>query len=386
VITTAARFAIALFIALSVRAAVAQQPGSYPSPQYPRANYQTLPPFQFQGQAAPSQQPQAPQTQPQQPGANQSLRYPLPNVPAGGPQPPAQQAPPQQPPAPVINAPVNNPTAPPFSAAPVTPATSISPLNPPIAPQPVLFAPGQIVARVGDKSILYCDVAPTVNMIMAAALAKASSDAERRQLEMQREVLTKNVVMGAVQTKLLYIEFERSIPPEIRSDPKKRSEMDGKQRKIISKVFDESLAAAREKVATASSEEIDSLLRQDGTIVRLALLMKERHLESHGELDAALRAFGSSLQQQVKDYGEYMMGMEAARSAIVNGGKKPDPKTEGKPKPKEITHQEMLDYYELHIADYYIPAKARFELLTARFTNFRGDRNKTWDAIVKMGN
>ena len=46
----------------------------------------------------------------------------------------------------------------------------------------------------------------------------------------------------------------------------------------------------------------------------------------------------------------------------------------------------MLDYYEAHVADYYISAKARFEILTAKFAKFSGDRNATYDAIVRMGN
>ena len=51
------------------------------------------------------------------------------------------------------------------------------------APQAVLFAPGQIVARVGDKSILYCDVAPIVNMRLGPLLAKAKGPAERQAME-----------------------------------------------------------------------------------------------------------------------------------------------------------------------------------------------------------
>ena len=40
-------------------------------------------------------------------------------------------------------------------------------------------------------------------------------------------------------------------------------------------------------------------MQQDPTVMRLALLMKERRLESPGELDIALRQFGTALDQQV---------------------------------------------------------------------------------------
>ncbi len=242
----------------------------------------------------------------------------------------------------------------------------------------VLFAPGQIVARVGDKTILYCDVAPTVDLILAPYLAKAESQPQRDSIEAQREALTKSIVQQAVQNKMLLMEFERSMPAELRSDPKKRAESEAKLRKQIGKAFENSLSTVREKVATASQDDIDKMMRSDPTIVRLALLMKERRFESPGELDMALREFGTSLDQQVKDFGEYMMGIEAARGKMqlnVQGAKK-----------KEITHQEMLDYYQAHAADYQVPAKARFEILTARLTRNGGNRQATQDLVAQMGN
>ena len=249
--------------------------------------------------------------------------------------------------------------------------------SPPGPPQRVLFAPGQIVARVGDKTILYCDVAPTVNLIMAPVLAKAKSDAERESIEAQRETLTKNVIQQAIQNKMLLMEFEKGMPKELRTDAKKRAEAEGKLKKNVRNAFESTLNASREKMANASQDDIDKMLRQDPIVMRLALLMKERHLESPGELDAALREFGTSLEQQGKDFGEYMMGIEAARKeiGIAKGSKKP-----------EVTHQEMLDYYQEHLADYYIPAQARFEILTARLARFDGDRQRTSDHAAMMGN
>jgi len=257
-------------------------------------------------------------------------------------------------------------------------------IEPPSA-QSVLFAPGQIVARVGDKSILYADVAPTVNIILGLAMDKAKTDAERKSLETQREALTKGVIGQAVQNKMFFIEFERGMPSDIKTDAKKRSEMEGKQKKIVRNAFESSLSAAREKIATATQEEIDTYMRQDGIIVRLAFLMKEKNLESYGELDAVLRQYGTSLDQQIREYGEYIMGMEALREA-VNGAKHSKGKGVKGPEKKEVTHQDILDYYEQHQAEYFIPAKARFEILTARFSRFGGDKNAARDYACQMGN
>jgi hypothetical protein len=161
--------------------------------------------------------------------------------------------------------------------------------------------------------------------------------------------------------------------------------METKQRKIVRNAFDSSLNSAREKLATATPEEIDTYLQQEGIIVRLALLMNYRKLESAGELDRELRQYGTSLDHQIRLYGEYIMGMEALQSAI-----KGNPHAKGKGskgiEKKEVTHEEMLDYYEKHQAEYYIPAKARFEILTARFSRFGGDKQAAQNHIVMMGN
>jgi hypothetical protein len=271
---------------------------------------------------------------------------------------PATAPPVQQPPAPIV--------APPPIVAP-------GPQVPP-RPQAVLFAQGQTVATVGDKTILYCDVAPTVNLVIALA----RSDAERQALEYQREALTRSIVQLAVQNKMLLMEFERSIPSDLKNKPKERAEAEARMRKQVRQAFDGSLNAAREKLANATDDEIDKMMRQDATILRLAMLMKERKLESQGELDAALREFGTSLEQQVKDFGDYMMGIEAAREKIGQG-------RGSKARQKEITHEEMLDYYRAHLADYHIPAKASFEILTVRFTNFNGDRLAARRAVEQMG-
>jgi parvulin-like peptidyl-prolyl isomerase len=356
----AARLVVAALFALSARAGTAQQPAPGRSdpyaPQYQSAAVNSGAadgryPLPQQSFAQPNNQP-PPNAQSPPPAVNQTLRYPLPR--------PGSVAPPPTPPA----------------RAPATTASAVSAAPPALPPQAVLFAPGQIVARVGDKTILYCDVAPTVDLILAPYIAKTKSQAERDAMEANREPLTKSVIQQAVQNKMLLMEFERTMPNELRNDAKKRAESEAKLRKQINKAFENSLSNVREKVATASQEDIDKMMRSDPTVVRLAILMKDRRLESPGELDAALREFGTTLQQQVNDFGEYMMGIEAARN---NMGIGKGPK-------KEVTHQEMLDYYQAHVADYQVPAKARFEILTARLARNGGDRQATRDLVASMGN
>lgn len=178
------------------------------------------------------------------------------------------------------------------------------------------MGPDDVVAKVDEKVVLYGEITPTVELMLYPHLAKAKTAAEREAIEAQREPLTKSVIQQAVQKKMLLIVFERGMPAEIRSDAKKRSEVEGKIKKSIRNQFDISLNAAREKVANATPEEIAKLMRRNQVIMPLAVLMKERRLQSLHELDAALHEFGTTLEQQVKEFGEYVMGIEAARSAF----------------------------------------------------------------------
>lgn len=228
-----------------------------------------------------------------------------------------------------------------------------------------------VVATVGGKSILYRDVSPIVKMRLARLSAKAKSGMERQATEAAAlDPLTKGVIDQLVLNKMLYLGFERGMPSQLRTDAKKRAEMDRKATKIIRNAFDRSLSAVREKIANASPNEIDNLLRTDATIALLALIMKEQHLESHDELDVALMQFGTTLEQQINAHGEYLMGLEAVRSQFK--------------KKREATENEMQAYYQQHLADYYIPAKARFEILTAKFASFNGDQQAARELASRM--
>ncbi len=391
------RLTIALILTLTVCAAMGQDP--YAPPQYAPAPpgygqaqpQQGLPPVVSRyplPQQPPQQQAYPQQPYPQQPAPNQnipnqSLRYPLP---PNAPNPQARsQATGQL--APIVTPQTVQRAAPPAAARSVQPATNyVAASAQPVQPTGVLFAPGQIMAQVGDKSILYADVAPTVNMRLEPILAKARNEAERQAMEAAyREPLTKNVIEQLIFNKLLLMEFERGMPSEIRTDAKKRAEAEGKLKKQIRSSFDMALTNVREKIAKASPEDLEKAMKQDSTMVRLAVLMKERHLESPGELDAVLRQYGTSLDQQIKDYGEYMMGMEAAQSHLGLGrqGKGGKGGPAGK---KEITHQDLIDYYQAHQADYFVAAKARFEILTAKPARLGGDRQAARALIEQMGN
>jgi len=361
-----ARLAILLCFALGVRAAHGQ-PGTVigergdpyaptraaqpVAPQDPNRYPITVqqPAFRFQ---QPGQQPSGPP--PASPQAADPLRYPL----------PAQNGPPPgQPPVGVVQRPTFGPPPgqPIAVQQPAPPATSQNPGE--------LFQPGQIVAIVGDQFILYGDVAQTVNQMLEPALAKATSAAARREIEEYRKPMTRQVVNEMANTKLLYLAFLRDVEENAGRD--KMTEVKQTIKKKVRESFATELDAYRKQVATADKEEIQKMLRRDPTVVRLALMMKENNAESLSELSAILARSGSSLDEQIRQYGEHKLGKQMIFSSIKQK--------------YEVTHQEMLQYYEEHVAEYAVTAKARFEILSVKFANFPG-KTEAFNAIATMGN
>jgi hypothetical protein len=225
------------------------------------------------------------------------------------------------------------------------------------------------VATVGNQYIFYGDVAPIVTQTLEPAFAKARFDSERREIEKYREPLIRQTVRQMIETKLMYQEFRREVEKNAPQD--KLGEIQKNIDKKIAETFEAELADTRTKIANLKPEQIAELMKRDHIMPRLAMVMRDHNAESLAELDAALRKYGTTLDRQVRYYGEYKLG----RSTV---GKHVNIKP-------EITHQEMLDYYHAHTADYAVPAKARFEILTARLSNYPtvGD---AVNAVGAMGN
>jgi PPIC-type PPIASE domain len=338
VIHLALRLVFIATFALAVRTTVAQNYAPSPgergdpySPLGPQAQVQSrypLPPPAQQQPQSPTRPPANPPRQPQQAGY----------VPSG---------------PPVIGGP------PPFATLPDAAA----------APQNELFEPNKIIATVGSDFILYGEVSGAVEQILAPVLPQVKTDADREELEKIRLNLTKQVLGQVINTKLMFLEFLRTIEKNAGRD--KLPEV---QKSIESKMtasFEKELTAMRKQVATAKPTEIQKLMQRDAIIPRLAVLMRDNQAETLQELDALLRPYGSSLSKQIRLYGEDRLGKDTVRRQVFTT--------------VEVSHQEMLDYFQQNASEYAVPAKARFEILTVKLANFR-TRNEAWNTLAQMGN
>ena len=235
--------------------------------------------------------------------------------------------------------------APPNQAPSVASLAPSSPwMRPPPPPQepPIsVFKPSQIIAWVGDQPIQVGDVMPLVEQVMAPRLAELDPQVVQQQkaaIEAQKEKLMRQALESAIQGKLLYLDFLRTIPAD-----KMKEALPNITKRAEEQFYEKQLPEA----------------------------LKKAKLETSMELDAKLREFGSSLERQKQTFVERAMGQSVLAQKINF-----EP---------EITHQAMLDYYRAHLADYDLPAKARWEKLTVRFYRF-ASKQEAWTALGEMGN
>ncbi|MCA9229576.1 MAG: peptidyl-prolyl cis-trans isomerase [Planctomycetales bacterium] len=190
---------------------------------------------------------------------------------------------------------------------------------------------GEIVARVDGQIVLASDVLWQVNQIIEANRDRIAPE----QIEVARRSILRQQVMGLIDTKLLYADFRRTVP----------SENIPQIEKNLVEPFEES------------------------EVPRLVKVLEVKDRRALAEL---LEARGSSLADVQRQFNERTIAGEWLRQKT--------------PKPKPVTHEQMLEYYQEHLAKYDYPARAKWEELMLRFDRFEGDRTATWRAMAELGN
>jgi hypothetical protein len=188
----------------------------------------------------------------------------------------------------------------------------------------------RIVARVGPEVILYGDVVPGIDDIRATYRGKIS-DAE---IEAQLKEVLRKRLPPHIETKLVYWDAKRTIPPE--NFPH----------------IEESLGKLFEK------KEIKDL-------------MKRLDVASRRELEQKLDAAGTSLERQRRAFTQKSLAQQWVRQQIKRD--------------KEITFDQLVAYYHEHRADFDNPARARWEQLTVGFSR-HPTKADARAAVARLGN
>jgi len=186
------------------------------------------------------------------------------------------------------------------------------------------------LATVGPEVILLSEILPEVDKILAPYKGKAPPEA----LEMQRILLIQKMLAQLIDVKLLLVDLKNKVPKD-----------------NLPKLRDQFLEPFEEK--------------------EVPILLKQYEASNRSELDQKMRAEGQSLVQYRQQFIERTMAGTWARQQIKRD--------------KEITHQDMVDYYRAHLADYEFPAKARWEQLTVEFGS-RRSKEEAYRQIAMLGN
>ncbi len=235
------------------------------------------------------------------------------------------------------------PAVQPTDRSPAQPPTEVASTTAPesTVPDKQFFELGKIIAWVGDQPIQNGDIMPMIEQMVAPALEKMSPEERLNQQELideQKQRLLQQMLTNSIETKLLYLDFLRSLPED-------------KRKEILPTITKRAEEQFYEK--------------------QLPDVLRRAELNSAIEWDAQLRKYGSSLAAQRQMFVERILGQSMLGQTI-----------DYQP---EVTHQEMLDYYRENAEDYEIAARARWEKLTVRFERFPS-RAEAWAALAEMGN
>lgn len=188
----------------------------------------------------------------------------------------------------------------------------------------------RLLALVGDQSILAGDLYSQLEPMMARFRGKMPED----ELQAQREQAVKQMLPSLIENKLIFLDFLRTIP--------------------------------RDRLPEIERRVYDEFVKSE-----LPKNMKQMQVNSPTELDAKLRKMGSSLDKQRRLF----MEQELARMMVSQNVKQD----------REITHQQLLDYYYDNIRQYEFQARARWELLSVKQRNYP-TRKDAYRTIAEMGN
>jgi len=204
------------------------------------------------------------------------------------------------------------------------------PEHPVIEPPPQELEATRVVARVGGEVILAGEVLSSVN----GFLSKSGVDPNAPEIQQQKAAYVKMRLKQIIDTRMVVNEARQRIPPE-------------GYKKAMEKFDEEFYKAIAPKMA------------------------QERKLPDVAALEAQLLKDGTTLEREKNNFAEMVLcNSYLAQNVHVSS---------------DVTHTEMLQYYQEHAAEYDRPAETRWEQISLRFDAFPS-KAEAYDAIAQLGN
>ena len=197
-------------------------------------------------------------------------------------------------------------------------------------PQLSAIESAQVLAIVGDQVILAEEVIGPINQTLAPYANKMPLE----QMEKTRRGLIEKSIKQLIPTKLLYGEYLSNVPPE-------------------------------------NQQQVTKSIAETFAEKRLPEMMKKANVSTRLDLDAKFRAFGTSLERQRQQFIENSIASQWIQMSVTYD--------------KDVTYDQMVDYYRVNLADYEVQAKVRWQQISIRFS--KSDSEAAAKAqIVRLGN
>jgi hypothetical protein len=210
-----------------------------------------------------------------------------------------------------------------------------SPSDPP-------YDPAEIVGYVGSECIQANELLPAIDAKISGFLAKPPEgflqmppEERERQVNEGRKLMMKQALEETVKIKLLLSEVRRKVPAE-------------------------------------GMKKTEEQIRKHFNANEIKPMMTMCNASSTVDLENKLRQMGSSIEVRRAEYIERQMALGWLSQQI-------------KEEVHEVTHEQMLTYYNEHSADWDVPGRVRWEQISVKFTNF-DSKGAAHDALARWGN
>lgn len=194
----------------------------------------------------------------------------------------------------------------------------------------------EVIARVNSEVILACELEWQVRLLIEQKLGPDVAPAIMNSPVMQdtREEILKNLTLSRIEMALLYADF-------------------------------------RSKAPQADLGAIQKQLEGPFEETEVPRLMESVGVETRAELEEKLHSLGTSLPERRDEFVRTMIARQWLQNSVkIN---------------REVTHEQLVEFYHEHEADYAQPERVRWEELMVRFDK-HPSKSEAYAALARLGN
>ncbi len=201
--------------------------------------------------------------------------------------------------------------------------------------------PAALIAMVGQSPILLGEINPKIEARIQSVIESAGQEVPEDQIKFARVRMLRGLLAQTIQSRMMRESF------------------------LLDQVATQAADKRREADATMQAKARQMFFESEVPDLR-----KQYEADTASELDAKLRAKGTSLAAREREFIDAMLGHLYIRGKVDR-----DP---------SVTLSEIHEYYQTHRDEFNNNARARWEQITVMFANFE-NKKAAYDAIWAMG-